>query len=233
VLNYVVKQLAVDDPSCLERYRASDHRYRHTVAIRRYYGYSDFSDQPGHFRLVRWLTTRAWVKAERPIVLFDLATAWLVEHKILLPGATTLERLVASIRERMTLRLWRLLAHLPTTHQRANLERLLQIPESASTSLLDHLRRPPTRISAPSLIAALKRYTTIRDLGIGTLPFTHIPPARIDELARYAAGARAQAIARMDDDRRIATLLAFAYAFEASAQDDESIKKWGQMNHFG
>ena len=39
-------------------------------------------------------------------------------------------------------------------------------------------------------------------------------------LARYAAAARAQAIARMPDERRIATLAAFAREYEIVAQDD-------------
>jgi TnpA family transposase len=220
VLTYVANQLQVEDPSCIMHYRTSEQRWRHTTAICRHYGYRDFSDQPGHFHFVRWLATRAWIKAERPIVLFDLATAWLVQQKILLPGATTLEKLVARVRERMTLRLWRLLAQLPNAAQRANLERLWHIPPGARTSLLDQVRRPPTRVSAPALIAALKRYTTIRDLGVGELRLAHIPAARLNELARYAASARAQALAHLAEDRRIATLLAFARVFEATAQDD-------------
>jgi hypothetical protein len=53
---------------------------------------------------LRWLYGRAWVNAERPSVLFDLAT---VAHKVLLPGAMVLARLVAP-REQAVARPWRL-----------------------------------------------------------------------------------------------------------------------------
>jgi TnpA family transposase len=221
VVTYMSRQLQIGDPSCLPHYleRRGTH-HDHARDIQRRYDYRDFHAPREVFRLVRWLYTRAWLSAERPSVLFDLATARLVEHKVLLPGVTVLERLVASIRERTATRLWQRLAHLPTADQQARLEALLDVPDGARSSALDRLRRAPTRISGPALVAACHRLDEIRAIGVSELAFDHLPPNRLRDLARYGAAARAQAIARMAPDRRLATLLAFAHAFEVIAMDD-------------
>ena len=57
-------------------------------------------------------------------------------------------------------------------------------------------------------------------LGMSDLDFSRIPPGCVDALARQANAARAQAIARMPDDRRIATLVAFVSRLERTACDD-------------
>ena len=92
VAAHVARQLAITDLTCLRRYGAGETHWDHVNEIKAAYGYRDFSDQPGHSRLIRWLYARAWVSAERPSLLFDLATAWLVERKVLLPGVTVLAR---------------------------------------------------------------------------------------------------------------------------------------------
>jgi len=95
---YLALQLGIADPGCLARYGAGETRWDHAAEIRRRYGYRDFGDQPEHFRLARWLYARAWAGAERPSVLFDLATA----------------RLVAQVRDRAALRLWQALDRTPS-----------------------------------------------------------------------------------------------------------------------
>ena len=217
---YLGNQLDIADPvACLRLYASADTQQRHAREIREAYGYRQFNDQPHHFTLTRWLLARAWLGGERPIALFEGATGWLIERKVLLPGATTLERLVAQVRHRANSRLWRLLAAAPAADQKARLKQLLKTDDTGQ-SKLDQLRRGPRRLSSPELVRALDRLTEIRALGAGALDLNRIPARRIRMLARYAAEARAQAIARMPEERQIATLVAFAREYEALAQDD-------------
>jgi TnpA family transposase len=220
VVTYVAQQLGISDASGLTRYDTRDTHWDHAAEIQQAYGYREFQDPHEGFALVRWLYTRAWLSAERPSVLFDLATARLVERKVLLPGVTTLERLVARVRDRTALRLWHQLAKLPTTDQLTKLEALLQVAEGERVSPLDRLRRAPTRISGPTLVSALQRLEEIRALGVSELSLDHVPPNRLRALARYGAAARAQAIAQMTPERRLATLVACAFACEQTALDD-------------
>lgn len=199
---FVAAQLEITDVSCLSRYleRETTHR-EHAGEIQRSYEYQDFTDQPAHFHLVRWLYTRAWLTAERPSVHFDLATARLVDRKILLPGVSQLARLVASVRDHAQERLWRVLAQIPTTEQRHLLETLLIIPEGERQTPLDRLRRAPTRVTAPALVAALHRIDAVRLLGVRELDLSFLPPGRVKALARYVQAARIQTLSRMPEDR--------------------------------
>ena len=212
---FVANQLQLD-ASILPRYldRATTRR-EHIAEIQRLYEYRGLYDDGEHFRLTRWLYTRAWLSSERPSVLFDLATARLVQRKVLLPGVTVLSRLVARVRERANARVWKLLARIPTASQERCLEELLTTRSNKYQSDLDRLRRSPTRVSGPSLVAALERLEEMRSLGMGTLSIENIPTSRVMALARHAASTWAQKIRDMGRERRIATLVAFAHVNES------------------
>ena len=221
VITYVGRQLDLDPSTSLLRYlERKQTRHAHCAEIQKVYGYHDFSDPVWRFRLSRWLYARTWLSNERPGHLFDLATHWLRQRKVLLPGATTLTRLISQIRERASMRTWQRLAGLPSDAQCAQLEALLEVPDGERRSLFDRLRRSPRRISSAAMRSALERYRQLRRLGIRDLDFSGIPPVRLKALARYAATGWAPSIARMPDERRRATLVAFAYAYEAETLDD-------------
>ena len=70
---------------------------------------------------------------------------------MLLPGVSTLARLVARVRDAAMQRLWDTLAAPLTAAQAHALELLLEIPDGARTSDLERLRRGPTRVSGRAM----------------------------------------------------------------------------------
>ena len=109
---------------------------------------------------------RSWVGNERPGVLFDLATARLVDQKVLLPGVSRLARMVAAVRYRATTRTWRELARLADDECQVRLERLLVVPEGSRQSGLDRLRHGPRHASTDGLVEALGRLEELKSLGV-------------------------------------------------------------------
>ena len=75
-------------------------------------------------------------------------------------------------------------------------------------------------VSSRSLVVALMRLHSVRELGIKLPVAARIPATRVAALARFAGAAKVSAILRLPNPRRLATLVAFVHCLEASAQDD-------------
>jgi hypothetical protein len=220
VVDRIASQIKVDNAkNCVSIYRTSEQRWRHAVEIRSRYGYVEFAAKGNRFRLGRILCALCWTGTDRPVLLFNHAISWLFTNKILLPGITILERFIAEVRSRMETRLWRMLIKNLTCEQQKTLEALLVKNVDENQSFLDKLRKGPVRVSSTALVQALKRVELSRSISV-KLPLSHIPPCRILTLARFANTAKITAISRLPFERKMATLVAFAHYFEASAQDD-------------
>jgi hypothetical protein len=82
------------------------------------------------------------------------------------------------------------------------------------------LRRSPTDISSTGLVKALERAVDLRKLGADSWDLKGVPHGRVAALARFAKAARAQAVAELPDDRRMATLVAFTATMGPVAADE-------------
>jgi hypothetical protein len=209
VVQTLAHQLDIVNPDALRTYGTGKQRWDHAARIQISFGYSDITEPRVGFRLTRWLYVLCWTGTERPSVLFDRAVAWLLAHKILLPGCSTLERFVLRVRARVEGRVWHLLGRGIRPSQRKRLEGLLAVPEGRRGSLLDQIRSGPTRASGPAMNAAIDRLKTIRGLGIVLPALQHIPESRLASLASFANRAKVSLITRMPQARRLATLVAF------------------------
>ncbi len=219
IIERIAIQVNVDDiQNCLDRYQKSEQRWRHTTEIRVRYGFKEFNERGICFKLGRWLYALFWTGTDRPGLLFEQTVLWLINNKVLLPGITTVERFIAEIRSRMDTRLWRSLIKNLTGDQTEKLNNLLLVADKQRQSLLDILRKGPVRASSKTLVKALKRIETARELSI-ELP-KRVPEGRISVLSRFANTAKTTAISRLSYERKMATLVAFAHHFEATTQDD-------------
>jgi TnpA family transposase len=208
VLDYIGQQLEVSDPSCVKRYmERPPTRFGHAEEIRSVLGLTDFRDAEAE--LTAWIAARAWTTGDGPKAIFMDAVGWLRKRRVLLPGVTTLARLVARVRDEANQRLFDTLAGVPSPHQRSLLDGLLGVRDGARISDLERWRRAPTKASGPAMVKALDRVVEIGALGLGVVDLgAVVPHRRVVELARYGMAGSAQQLRRHPDSRKVATLLA-------------------------
>lgn len=220
VLHTLAKQLRIKTFDDAKAYSTCEQRWQHATEIQTHYGYVEITERQIGFHLTRWLYALCWTGTDRPTVLFERAVTWLVTHKVLLPGSSTLERYIARLRSRVEERLWHALGRGISSEQQVRLESLLLVPVGSRSSPLDQLRKGPVMVSSRSLVVALMRLHSVRELGIRLPAAARIPATRVAALARFAGAAKVSAILRLPNPRRLATLVAFVHCLEASAQDD-------------
>jgi hypothetical protein len=219
VVRWTACELGVDTDTNLEQYGAGEARWEHQAEIRTAYGYRPYGDGVED-ELVLWLRARAWVSAESHRVLFARAAEHLIARRILLPGYSTLWRLVGAAREHADARGYRMLAETPTAEQRERLQALLQTPTGRRLSTLERLRRPEVEPTIGGLIGGLARVRALRALADGLGGLDALPVARLRALTVDAERTRPADISKMSDARRIATLTAFAITATERGQDD-------------
>ena len=169
---------------------------------------------------MRQLYARAALTQESHLILFDYTTAWLVQNKVLLPGARVLERWVARIVSRAQQRLWQRLVNLVNQNSATNCNLCLSMDEGERFSRLELLRRPATRSSSPTIKHSLQRLERVRAVGVSGIDLTGIPVGHIKAMARYGLSAWAAALEDLGETHRLAVLLVTAHELEAIIQDE-------------
>ena len=220
VVAYLHSQLSLSENTGFDGYFSSRTFERHVQSIREEYGLVYFPDVPRiQFGLLRWLYAECWAGNERPGTLVLQAADWLISNNVILPGVSTLERLVGRVRERVRLRLWYRLAEGLSETQRAQINALFD-NNGERLSSLEILRASPLKRRQSDFLHHLDRLDAVRDFGLRLTPPNGVPATQLERLARVARRAKPSAIAALKEPRRTATVAALFYILEASAQDD-------------
>jgi hypothetical protein len=219
VLDVVAAQLEISDPSCVKRYTERDKTHLdHAWEIQQAFDLHDFAS--AEVELTAKLHAHAWNTGDGPTAIFHYAVRWLRENDVLLPGITTLTRLVARVREQAIRRLFTTLAEVPNEAQRELLDELLDVEPGGRVSRWERWRTGPVKASAPGMAAVLALVGEVATSGLRGLDVSAVPRRRLDELARYGMAARAGQLKKHPPARRYATVVATVTRLRAKTIDD-------------
>ena len=219
VIRYAAEQLGIADWTQAKLYGDRQATpYEHAAAIRELLGYREFGDAGDE--VTAFIASRARTTRDSRRELFDRSVLWLIENRVLLPGISTLSRLVAEVHRAELAAINQALVAETPAHVHGELEATLAVPDGKKVSVLEWMRTPVTRLSGTGMIEALDRTAYVLGLGAGAVDVSAVAPVKLAELARFGITAKAFRIGQLKDARRAATLLATARHLESVSVDD-------------
>ncbi|MFC9971140.1 DUF4158 domain-containing protein [Spirillospora sp. NPDC127200] len=204
---------------CIKEYaERGPTQYEHTGEIRDLLGFREFAD--AETEIAAFIASRVAKTRDSRRELFDRAVLWMVEERVLLPGITTLTRLVRDV-QRATLEQINAAVVAPTpVHTRRELIETLEVPDGQRVSTLEWMRTPVTKLSGTGQAQALDRASYVLGLGTGAVDLSGVAPVKLAEPASYGLHAKAPKIKGLKGERRVATLVATVRQLERSSVDD-------------
>ncbi|ANE78304.1 Tn3 family transposase [Rhodococcus sp. D-46] len=222
LIEYLAEQLEISDPSMVKRYTDREKtKLEHAWEIQQVYGLKPFGEMESE--LTSWIVDQAWMTGDGPKAIFGDAVTWLRKRQALLPGITTLERLIGDGRNAADARLWRQLGEQLTSESASALLRLLEVPAEGGqkVSELERLRKGVFKASSKGMLAALRRVVDLQAVGVDSIDVRAIPPRRLTGLATYGLASKAAALRRLPTrEQRLAVLAATVVVLSARAVDD-------------
>ncbi len=209
VVTFVAEQLEID-PSVLASY-ASRRRTQtdHELYVQAYLRFRRAT--PLDFYAVQtWLIERA-LEHDKPTLLLQLACEKLYREKIVRPGVTRMERLVATARDQAHDETSRRLTPLLSDERKAVLDGLLTPDAMTGRMQLSWLRQEAVSHAASHIIATLRKIAFLQNAGVHQWDLSSLNPNRAKWLARIGWKSTNQHLQRMPPLRRYPVLVAFLH----------------------
>jgi TnpA family transposase len=218
VVAHTAQQLGATADALTLYGRRDQTRSTHLLQAQAYLGYRQAQEEDLQ-ALTLWLAERA-LEHDRPTLLFQLACDKLHRTKVVRPGVTRLEKLVASARVEAQQATYDHLAPLLTEDRRRRLDQLLSVDEAINRTRLTWLRQTATANSAKAILVAIARLDYVRSFGVEAWDLSAINPNRLKLLAQMARKATPQMLQRAPAERRYPALVAFLHQTMIDVTDE-------------
>ena len=175
--------------------------------VRQHLGWGEFDDAAEQGLRSR-LQERA-AEGMLPGPLLALAEDHLRAARVVLPAASTLERLVASVSAHAVQDLFDRVASGLPEHLRDAIEDMVDVPDGEHRSPLSRFKEPPPAARAPAIAASLAKFDLLDGLLGSGVDFAATTPQLLQHLAQLGRRYDAQALKRFAAPKRHALAAAF------------------------
>lgn len=170
-------------------------------------------------RISEWLTERA-LEHDRPTLLLQLLCERFLAEKLVRPGFSVIERMVAAARNSAEEKLFRRVETIIDDVLAEGLDGLLQSEQPNHPTPLTSLRQSATSNSPKTILTGLRKLETLQRWQVGNWNLSALNPNRRKQLAQIGFRSTAQALSRMNKTRRYPILLAFLAQLHEEVLDE-------------
>ena len=217
MLDHIAEQIGVEADILAAFARRGPTRYEQLALIKRRHGFRELT-RPLRNEIASGLVDAAIGLVDGRILIGRLIDKLRAE-RIVIPGATVVERMAAEAMHAADRQVIAAVDRLLSPHQRERFDALLSEKEHSRKSRLSWLREPATRVGSRSLADILDKLALTRATGAVALTVPAAYHPRLAQMAREGVRYTAQAFQQMAGARRYATLIATVRELEATLTD--------------
>jgi len=213
VLSYIAEQLGIGAEEYEQYAQRENTRLEHLQELRQVYGYKNFAEDDFK-RLSDYIMPFA-LENDNIIRLIRVAIDELRKDMIILPGITTIEKIVKDVRATADDSVIRIINQALTAEQKQRMDALIESPNETAITTLAWLKEDPGQSSPKAFLDVVERLEKIRELGL----VTNIEGIQIQQLSRLGAKYEPHSFRRFDENKRYAMLALYLYDLSQSLID--------------
>ena len=207
VINFVAQQIGVEAEQINFYGERDQTRTDHQRTIEKYLGFCHPTEED-YQRINAWLMERA-LEHDRPTLLLQLLCERFFAEKLVRPGFSVVERMVATARNAAEDEIFHRVDAIIDEVLAEGLDDLLQAPEPNRPTPLAWLRQSATSNSPKTIMTGLQKLGKLQKWQVGSWNLSALNSNRRKQLAQIGFRSTAQALSRMNKTRRYPILLAF------------------------
>lgn len=218
IIDHLAKQLHVRSQEYESYAKRISTKYEHLEEIRQLYGYTNFN--PSVYRTFSKFLFKYALQSDNITFLISTLIDELRKNKVILPGITTIERMVWETRKRAEKKTYKVLIASISGLQKRRLLDLITVPnQSNKQTPLAWLREIPGQSSPDAFLKIVERLRYLHDLDL-KINTENAHPNRLIQLARVGARYDSNSFKKFSNtDKKFAILVAHLHSLKQSLID--------------